>query len=90
MKDSANAENQYNHNFDGVYCTCERPYPDPEDTVNDEMLQCVICEDWYHSRVRYTHNFLYVPHVYVTQRVCNFNSISSVKRVYQQMKLTKR
>lgn len=50
IKDSANAENQYNHNFDGVYCTCERPYPDPEDTVNDEMLQCVICEDWYHSR----------------------------------------
>ncbi|XP_078042398.1 putative E3 ubiquitin-protein ligase UBR7 [Augochlora pura] len=48
-KDSINAENQYNHNFDGLYCVCKRPYPDPEDTVNDEMLQCVICEDWYHS-----------------------------------------
>lgn len=49
-KDPVNAENQYNHNFDGLYCTCNRPYPDPEDTVNDEMLQCVICEDWYHSK----------------------------------------
>ncbi|CAK9798399.1 Putative E3 ubiquitin-protein ligase UBR7 [Anthophora quadrimaculata] len=49
-KDLINMENQYNHNFDGLYCTCKRPYPDPEDTVNDEMLQCVICEDWYHSK----------------------------------------
>ncbi|XP_031828089.1 putative E3 ubiquitin-protein ligase UBR7 [Nomia melanderi] len=48
-KDSLNVENQYNHNFDGLYCICKRPYPDPEDTINDEMLQCVICEDWYHS-----------------------------------------
>ncbi|XP_053970701.1 putative E3 ubiquitin-protein ligase UBR7 [Hylaeus volcanicus] len=48
-KDSANSENRYNHNFDGLYCICKRPYPDPEDNVNDEMLQCVVCEDWYHS-----------------------------------------
>ncbi|CAD1473994.1 unnamed protein product [Heterotrigona itama] len=49
-KDSTNIENQYNHNFDGLYCICQRPYPDPDDTVNDEMLQCIICEDWYHSK----------------------------------------
>ncbi|XP_063986306.1 putative E3 ubiquitin-protein ligase UBR7 [Diachasmimorpha longicaudata] len=49
-KASTNNENQYNQNFTGVYCTCARPYPDPEDTTNDEMLQCVICEDWYHSK----------------------------------------
>ncbi|CAL7943977.1 unnamed protein product [Xylocopa violacea] len=49
-KDSVNSENQYNHNFDGLYCICERPYPDPDDTTNDEMLQCIICEDWYHSK----------------------------------------
>ncbi|XP_046606030.1 putative E3 ubiquitin-protein ligase UBR7 isoform X1 [Neodiprion virginianus] len=45
-----NEENQYNQNFDGFYCTCARPYPDPEDTSGDEMLQCVVCEDWYHSK----------------------------------------
>ncbi|XP_076686191.1 putative E3 ubiquitin-protein ligase UBR7 [Andrena cerasifolii] len=49
-RDSTNPENRYNHNFDGVYCICKRPYPDPEDTISDEMLQCIICEDWYHSR----------------------------------------
>lgn len=27
-----------------------RPYPDDEDTVNDVMIQCIICEDWYHTR----------------------------------------
>jgi len=45
-----NADNVYNQNYDGVYCTCGRPYPDPDDTVEDEMIQCVVCEDWYHSR----------------------------------------
>ncbi|XP_050047116.1 putative E3 ubiquitin-protein ligase UBR7 [Dermacentor andersoni] len=45
-----NDENKYNHNFHGVYCTCKRPYPDPDDDVEDEMLQCVVCEDWYHGR----------------------------------------
>lgn len=51
-KASDNSENRYNHNFDGLYCTCERPYPDPDSTANDVMLQCIICEDWYHSKVR--------------------------------------
>ncbi len=41
---------RYNQNFSGVYCTCGRPYPDPEDPVEDEMIQCVVCEDWYHGR----------------------------------------
>ncbi|XP_042233106.1 putative E3 ubiquitin-protein ligase UBR7 isoform X2 [Homarus americanus] len=45
-----NPENGYNHNFSGTYCTCQRPYPDPEDTTDDEMIQCCICEDWYHGR----------------------------------------
>lgn len=48
-KSATNTENKYNQNFDGVYCICARPYPDPENENNDEMLQCVICEDWYHS-----------------------------------------
>jgi E3 ubiquitin-protein ligase UBR7 len=40
----------YNQNFKGVYCQCARPYPDPEDSLDDIMLQCSICEDWYHGR----------------------------------------
>ncbi|KAL3873436.1 hypothetical protein ACJMK2_036555 [Sinanodonta woodiana] len=50
VKDELNTENHYNQNFLGLYCTCIRPYPDPEDEVEDEMIQCVICEDWYHGR----------------------------------------
>lgn len=50
QKDPENTVNKYNQNFRGVYCTCHRPYPDLEDEIEDEMIQCVICEDWYHSR----------------------------------------
>lgn len=50
QKPDFNSANRYNHNFSGVYCTCGRPYPDPEDPVDDEMIQCVVCEDWYHCR----------------------------------------
>ncbi len=48
-KKAENEENEYNQNFDGVYCTCSRPYPDPENEDEDEMIQCVVCEDWYHG-----------------------------------------
>ncbi|XP_070776926.1 putative E3 ubiquitin-protein ligase UBR7 [Enoplosus armatus] len=50
VKDEENIRNHYNHNFNGCYCTCDRPYPDTDDQANDEMIQCVICEDWFHSR----------------------------------------
>ncbi|XP_059505047.1 putative E3 ubiquitin-protein ligase UBR7 isoform X2 [Stegostoma tigrinum] len=49
-KDKANYGNKYNDNFFGLYCTCKRPYPDPEDETPDEMIQCVVCEDWFHGR----------------------------------------
>ncbi|XP_060939001.1 putative E3 ubiquitin-protein ligase UBR7 [Limanda limanda] len=49
-KDEENVRNLYNHNFSGCYCTCDRPYPDEDDDVSDEMIQCVVCEDWFHSR----------------------------------------
>ncbi|XP_064195648.1 putative E3 ubiquitin-protein ligase UBR7 [Anguilla rostrata] len=49
-KENLNADNKYSHNFFGLYCTCNRPYPDPEDEVPDEMIQCVVCEDWFHGR----------------------------------------
>lgn len=46
-KDSVNLKNQYNHNFLGKYCYCDRPFPDPEN--EDEMFQCIVCEDWFHG-----------------------------------------
>jgi len=45
-----NKDNKYNQNFSGLYCTCSRPYPDPEDPVSDCMIQCIVCEDWLHGR----------------------------------------
>ncbi|PAA91878.1 hypothetical protein BOX15_Mlig009613g3, partial [Macrostomum lignano] len=45
-----NYDNKYNQNFAGLYCICSRPYPDPDGQLaNEEMLQCTVCEDWYHS-----------------------------------------
>lgn len=38
-KEKVNSENKYSHNFFGLYCTCERPYPDPEDKVNPDTPQ---------------------------------------------------
>ncbi|XP_003739598.1 putative E3 ubiquitin-protein ligase UBR7 [Galendromus occidentalis] len=47
-KSAGNRDNLYNHNFSGKYCRCARPYPDPERTEPEEMVQCVVCEDWFH------------------------------------------
>ncbi|XP_009474186.1 PREDICTED: putative E3 ubiquitin-protein ligase UBR7 [Nipponia nippon] len=49
-KCKVNSGNKYNDNFYGLYCTCKRPYPDPEDEIPDEMIQCIVCEDWFHGR----------------------------------------
>lgn len=46
--EEANVNNLYNQNFQGLYCSCHRPYPDPERKSDEFMLQCVICEDWFH------------------------------------------
>uniref|UniRef100_A0A8C6WIW3 UBR-type domain-containing protein n=1 Tax=Neogobius melanostomus TaxID=47308 RepID=A0A8C6WIW3_9GOBI len=48
-KDAENVKNQYNHNFHGCYCTCDRLNSDSGDQDGNEMIQCVICEDWFHS-----------------------------------------
>ena len=46
-----NTGNKYSHNYSARYCECARPYPDPECPELDEveMLQCCVCEDWYHT-----------------------------------------
>ncbi|XP_042429143.1 putative E3 ubiquitin-protein ligase UBR7 isoform X2 [Zingiber officinale] len=48
-KEPENTGNSYNQNFRGCYCTCGRPYPDPDAKEQIEMIQCCICEDWFHE-----------------------------------------
>ncbi|KAH9299772.1 hypothetical protein KI387_031454, partial [Taxus chinensis] len=48
-KDNENDRNYYNQNYKGLYCTCHRPYPDPDGEDQGEMIQCCICEDWFHE-----------------------------------------
>ncbi|XP_068659528.1 uncharacterized protein [Aristolochia californica] len=48
-KEPENTGNSYNQNFKGSYCTCIRPYPDPDTEEQVEMIQCCICEDWFHE-----------------------------------------
>lgn len=48
-KAPTNQRNTYSQNYGGLYCNCHRPYPDPERTEADVMVQCVICEDWLHE-----------------------------------------
>lgn len=58
-KDPLNQRNIYNDNFKGIFCVCKKPYP-PEVNEDDEeknedlfedMVQCQICEDWFHPSV---------------------------------------
>ncbi|ETL99413.1 hypothetical protein L917_03750 [Phytophthora nicotianae] len=48
-KAPTNPRNTYSQNYGGLYCNCHRPYPDPERTTPEVMVQCVICEDWLHE-----------------------------------------
>ncbi|CAD6184779.1 unnamed protein product [Caenorhabditis auriculariae] len=45
-KDKNNEYNKYDHNYIGLFCTCNNTYPC--DGIDEEMLQCVTCEDWFH------------------------------------------
>lgn len=53
-KSPLNEKNKYNHNFSGQYCTCDKKFPPDENDnsseSNDEMWQCIVCEDWYHTK----------------------------------------
>ncbi|KAJ2743078.1 hypothetical protein GGI20_004016 [Coemansia sp. BCRC 34301] len=42
-----NSDNVYNHNFWGMYCSCDKFYV-PEDEAG-VMIQCYVCNDWYHD-----------------------------------------
>jgi E3 ubiquitin-protein ligase UBR7 len=49
-KTPTNRKNQYNHNYKDEYCTCGKAYPPAEDDpmYGAEMIQCLMCEDWFH------------------------------------------
>uniref|UniRef100_A0A914MSP2 UBR-type domain-containing protein n=1 Tax=Meloidogyne incognita TaxID=6306 RepID=A0A914MSP2_MELIC len=54
-KDPLNQRNIYNDNFKGIFCVCKKPYPPEEeeeegknDDAFEDMVQCQICEDWFH------------------------------------------
>ena len=47
MKEDENELNTYGQNFAGLYCECNRPYPDPEDSTIDEMIQVHTAEGIY-------------------------------------------
>jgi len=50
-----NYQNRYNQNSQlGKYCICKTTFPDETDPVADSMYQCVVCEDWFHSRHLFT------------------------------------
>jgi E3 ubiquitin-protein ligase UBR7 len=46
-RNTLNEHNKYDHNYEGRFCWCKIDY-DPEKEDNN-MLQCVICEDWFHE-----------------------------------------
>ncbi|KAH8852159.1 E3 ubiquitin-protein ligase [Schistosoma japonicum] len=52
-KDDENNLNRYSENFSNRYCTCHRPYPDPDYDGVEEMIQCGICENWFHLEKMY-------------------------------------
>lgn len=88
-KDSLNADNNYNQNFRGVYCICARPYPDPDDDTMDEMIQCIVCEDWYHTRHL---NGAVVPDIDdYSEMMCHFctEKLSSFLAYYRGYAVTK-
>jgi E3 ubiquitin-protein ligase UBR7 len=48
VEDSTN--NVYNHNFDGTFCHCALPFNEDEEDEDTTMIQCLVCEDWFHDR----------------------------------------
>jgi E3 ubiquitin-protein ligase UBR7 len=40
-------DNVYNHNYEGLYCWCEKEYKGEE--IEGDMFQCLDCQDWFHD-----------------------------------------
>jgi hypothetical protein len=46
-KEYSNAKNKYNRNYYDLYCHCNLPHD--QETIDQYMIQCFVCEDWYHN-----------------------------------------
>ena len=44
---AGNESNAYGQNFEGKFCRCRRAYDAKHE--RETMVQCVVCEDWYHE-----------------------------------------
>lgn len=65
-----NDQNKYNHNFSGTFCSCQKSYELQENSENDTMLQCFICQDWFHQLCIKLENMQ------------NFDNLSDTENVY--------
>lgn len=43
---ASNPKNKYTSNFEGIFCWCRRGYSADS---NATMIECFLCEDWFHS-----------------------------------------
>jgi len=65
---SINTNNKYNHNFDGLYCWCNKPYDHSSDVV---MIQCVLCQDWFHEEcIKKGHKYVIPTEEYLNDFIC--------------------
>eukprot|EP00347_Sterkiella_histriomuscorum_P020927 403335922 len=46
-EDYENDQNRYNQNFFDIYCYCKQPHQ--TELIDQFMIQCFECEDWYHN-----------------------------------------
>ena len=58
-KDEINDKNNYNHNFIGKYCYCNREYSVSQHT----MHQCLNCQDWFHQTCIILNHLKANPHL---------------------------
>ncbi|KAJ2479454.1 hypothetical protein IWW56_003075 [Coemansia sp. RSA 2131] len=47
LRNINNSGNTYSHNFWGFYCRCDKFYD--ASTESGEMIQCFVCNDWFHD-----------------------------------------
>ncbi|TNV74377.1 hypothetical protein FGO68_gene5425 [Halteria grandinella] len=47
-EDYENEANVYNHNYFDCYCYCKKPHS--SEYVDQYMIQCYQCEDWFHNQ----------------------------------------
>ncbi|KAJ3075613.1 hypothetical protein HDU98_007424 [Podochytrium sp. JEL0797] len=42
--------NKHNHNFTGTFCFCNKNYNVDTEDKDSFMLQCLLCQDWFHDK----------------------------------------